>query len=272
MTGGDDLNDEELNEIIPDFNHGWRCRDETTQRSYALRGLDESFFTQSSLESRSTWVTFSNATTQMEGHHAFIHVSNTDSWDILDPPFNGRRGERRRRMAQLTGSSVVLVVRVTDSAANSVSQSASELSDTVFGTSGDTVNLASQYAACSGSQLTISAAQGDGVPAGGVYELTLSFPVSGYTESQIISLGNDIHTAMENEAATSAWTDCAVDATSPCCKWETGGGALYPMTVICVLTQSSPLQTITLCFSCQTVLTGLVHRPDMQRTMETTHT
>lgn len=61
-----------------------------------------------------------------------------------------------------TGDRKVLVVRVkADDARTSLSQS--ELSDSVFGTSGDPVTVASQFAACSHGKLTLSPAIHPGI-------------------------------------------------------------------------------------------------------------
>jgi len=69
----------------------------------------------------------------------------------------------RRRLT--TGTKTVLVVRVvaTDS---STTASAAQLSDSVFGTNGDLVNLKTQYAACSHNQLQFQPATGTGITNG----------------------------------------------------------------------------------------------------------
>lgn len=71
-----------------------------------------------------------------------------------------------RRLAE-TGNKTVLVVRVV-AADGSTSFSTSELSDAVFGTDGDLVNLKSQYAACSYDQFNFNPAPNRAVAAGQV--------------------------------------------------------------------------------------------------------
>eukprot|EP00526_Cylindrotheca_closterium_P002346 CAMPEP_0113639918 /NCGR_PEP_ID=MMETSP0017_2-20120614/20947_1 /TAXON_ID=2856 /ORGANISM="Cylindrotheca closterium" /LENGTH=903 /DNA_ID=CAMNT_0000551167 /DNA_START=18 /DNA_END=2730 /DNA_ORIENTATION=+ /assembly_acc=CAM_ASM_000147 len=70
-------------------------------------------------------------------------------------------GGGRRRLATSTGNKDVLVVRVvtTDSQPTAT---AAQMSDSVFGTSGDPVNLKSQYEGCSDNKITITPATGTG--------------------------------------------------------------------------------------------------------------
>lgn len=83
--------------------------------------------------------------------------------------FKGSKGMKAKSRRSLqTGNPnemTVLVVRVE---ANDGSTSASEaqLSDSVFGTTGDVVNLKSQYSACSHGKWIINPAQGNGITNG----------------------------------------------------------------------------------------------------------
>ncbi|CAJ1957538.1 unnamed protein product [Cylindrotheca closterium] len=75
-----------------------------------------------------------------------------------------RRGngiESRRRLATSTGNKNVLVVRVVTNDAQPTA-SIAEISDAVFGTDGDPVNLKSQYEGCSNDQIIIDPATGSG--------------------------------------------------------------------------------------------------------------
>ena len=69
----------------------------------------------------------------------------------------------RRRLT--TGIKTVLVVRVVAND-SSTTASADQLSDSVFGTNGDLVNLKTQYAACSHNQLQFQPATGTGIANG----------------------------------------------------------------------------------------------------------
>lgn len=67
----------------------------------------------------------------------------------------------RRRLATSTGNKNVLVVRVVTADAQPGATIA-EISDSVFGTSGDLVNFKSQYEGCSADKITITPATGSG--------------------------------------------------------------------------------------------------------------
>ncbi len=87
-----------------------------------------------------------------------------------------------------------LVVHVT---ANDFSTTASpsSLGDSVFGTSGDPVNLASQYTACSYSQLNFMPAQDQNITAG-VVQLSIDMDVEGVSRgtvrNEVIAAGNSL--------------------------------------------------------------------------------
>ena len=88
-----------------------------------------------------------------------VHIpKNKDKFN-----FGKKKGgkENARRLAVVTGVKPILVVRVTDSAGLVRSESASVISDDIFGTSGDTMTLKSQMYDCSFGQLDITA----GLPA-----------------------------------------------------------------------------------------------------------
>lgn len=96
---------------------------------------------------------------------------------ILAPRNNSRRGSRRartmlkgsggrsyhhdkqyhpRKLQALEGTRPILAVRVTDSGGLAHPDDASTISDKIFGTNNDAVNLKSQFAACSYGKLDIS--------------------------------------------------------------------------------------------------------------------
>ena len=84
----------------------------------------------------------------------------------------------RRRLT--TGTKTVLVVRVVAND-SSTTASADQLSDSVFGTNGDLVNLKTQYAACSHNQLQFQPATGTGITNGNLI-------VDGTSPSSVFSL------------------------------------------------------------------------------------
>jgi hypothetical protein len=67
----------------------------------------------------------------------------------------GMKRNKARRLAIVEGDKPVLVVRVTDSEGRVYPDSATVVSDKVFGTDGDLVNLKSQMSACSFGKLNI---------------------------------------------------------------------------------------------------------------------
>ena len=69
----------------------------------------------------------------------------------------GRRDNDHRRLATLTGTKPILVVRVTDGDGQVIADSPYQMSDNVFGTYGDPNNLKSQLTACSHGVLNVEA-------------------------------------------------------------------------------------------------------------------
>lgn len=105
--------------------------------------------------------------------HPFVSVIgghlNRETARVVQPPGSsisasqrgGNRGGNRRgasgRRAVVTGTKTVLIVKVIVADGSATSTEA-ELADSVFGTSGDPVNLKSQYSDCSHGQLTFTQA------------------------------------------------------------------------------------------------------------------
>ena len=93
-----------------------------------------------------------------------------------------RQGPKGRRLAVVTGNKPILVVKVTDMNGLARTESVSVISDDVFGTISDPVNLKSQMAACSFGQLNVIAGNpptnsaGSNEEAPGVIQVTI--PVS----------------------------------------------------------------------------------------------
>ena len=72
-------------------------------------------------------------------------------------PHFGRRPPRPRHLAETTGNKNVLAVLVRGADASTTASKA-DISDSIFGTNGDLVNLKSQYAACSFDAVNITPA------------------------------------------------------------------------------------------------------------------
>lgn len=102
---------------------------------------------------------------------------------------NGRTGSHSGqhwdRKLSTTGTKSVLAVRVVAPDASTTSTIA-ELSDEIFGTSGDPINLQTQFEACSGGKLKMRpATDNSGIIQNGVVEVTISRNV-GNTDNSII--------------------------------------------------------------------------------------
>jgi hypothetical protein len=107
-------------------------------------------------------------------------------------------------LAVTTGQKTVLVLRVVG--ADASAPVATELSDSIFGTSGDIVNLASGYNDCSYGQLKFGPVQYNKVGTGssaGVYQVTITNTIAGASDSTIRSA-----------ALTKAQTDLGVSSLS----------------------------------------------------------
>jgi len=96
-----------------------------------------------------------------------------------------------------SGIKPVLVVKVTDSEGRAVSDTADEVSDNVFGTDGDPVNLKTQISACSFGKVTMEPAETVGIyngidiasklSASGTIEVTIPFALPSLSKSRTLS-------------------------------------------------------------------------------------
>jgi hypothetical protein len=93
------------------------------------------------------------------------------------------RGSRLRRLAGVTGVKTVLVARIV-APDRSTTSSEAVISNKVFGTSGDEVNLRSQYWACSHGQLEFKPAEGADIT-NGVTTVNIGINVNGNTDGII---------------------------------------------------------------------------------------
>lgn len=95
----------------------------------------------------------------IEDHLLVITPENELKFDTYR---HSAESERRRKLSTSTGNKNVLVVRVS-TADSQPTASAAEMSDSIFGTNGDPVNLKTQYEGCSAGRITITPATGAGV-------------------------------------------------------------------------------------------------------------
>jgi len=128
-------------------------------------------------------------------------IINGDSLELVDPDVdktlkpksNNGKGNGKRKLAVVTGDKSVLVVRVIGADVSTTSNMGN-LTNYVFGTSGDTVNLKSQYAACSFQNLRFNPTT-NAAATNGVKEVTITETVNGAADSTI-------QNAVSNKLAT----------------------------------------------------------------------
>jgi len=113
----------------------------------------------------------------------------------------GNNGKGNRNLAVVTGNKTVLVVRVIGPDSTTPTFNMGNLSNYVFGTSGDQVNLKKQYAACSYNRLVFNPATHANV-VNGVVEVTISQNVSGVENSNVrnaVSNSNELKAKLGND-------------------------------------------------------------------------
>lgn len=120
------------------------------------------------------------------------NLTSQDSDAFILGTLDSRSGaSRNRKLATATVNKRVLVVRVI-APDSSTSSSTATISDSIFGTSGDTVNLKSQYEACSFGKLVFEPAPNQTLPnqtlpaiVNGVVEVTIPRNISGASSNAI---------------------------------------------------------------------------------------
>ena len=95
----------------------------------------------------------------------------------------------------------VLVIRI-DAADFSTTASEQQLSDDIFGTSGDSFNLATGYEECSSNSLKFIAGVTNAGEVQGVHTVTLTENVADYTDSQLRTLALDKTTEVYGDLAS----------------------------------------------------------------------
>lgn len=96
----------------------------------------------------------------------------------------GELPEQQRRKLAVTGSKTMLAIRV-EGPDSSTTANEAFISDSWFGTSGDLVNLKTQYEACSHGKLNIIAAQDSIFTADGVHTVSITQTVIGQSDSVV---------------------------------------------------------------------------------------
>ncbi len=118
--------------------------------------------------------------------------------DCLDIEDSIVRDLSRRRLAVVDGTNPVLAVRVTDGAGLAHPDGADVISDNVFGTGGDEVNLRSQLEACSFGKLRVQAGANPPDPneaAEGVVEVSIDVSLEG---SSRVAVRNAVSSALQD--------------------------------------------------------------------------
>ena len=111
---------------------------------------------------------------------------------------NKKNKKSGRHLAIVTGDKPILAVKVYDVNGLSRTESSAQISDDIFGTNGDPVNLKSQMSACSFNKLNITAGlpiPDDNEVAPGVIEVTIGISLVDNTRSAI---RNAVTTAVTN--------------------------------------------------------------------------
>jgi hypothetical protein len=190
----------------PNFNgipgdHKIDCTpDPDIPRSYEMTYLPPNIV----VKGRNPWVSIDDC--MVDEQTAKIYVVAGASMREIAPP-TGRRSLIPSRRST-TGPLTVLVVRVIAADASTTS-SVSQLSDSVFGTHGDAVNLRSQFLACSNNQLDFQPYAGTTatgqVITNGVAEVTISNTVLGQSDSVIV---NSVSTAFSVKVSALACCPC----------------------------------------------------------------
>lgn len=124
------------------------------------------------LDSETGSLQVSTNTRARSNNNIFRAPSSSGATQDADTYLRLINGPTEQRRLSVIGTKKVLVVRVI-AQNDSTTASAANLSDSVFGTLGDTVTLKSQYSACSHGQIQFVPATGNGIN-NGVIEVTVS--------------------------------------------------------------------------------------------------
>ena len=145
-----------------DNNPNWRCIAQNDETTYSMQGLTKGFL--KSLKSGETILTVSTPkpslyqakqvltkTTPRNSHQTIVvsdattvtttHVDDGNQWHHGDGSTRRLRRNRRQLESKTIGTPTMLVIRVVDAVGDAPKQSKNQLSDDVFGTFGDPINL-----------------------------------------------------------------------------------------------------------------------------------
>jgi len=120
---------------------------------------------------------------------------------ILSSQFNPKKkvhnkapwNQRRLQNGGTVGTKPVLVVKIIDVNGRQVSDPPAQISDDIFGTSGDSINVVSQFSACSMDKLTIvpgelpNGVASSVMPSPGVITVNLNIPLDDNSDNAVLS-------------------------------------------------------------------------------------
>jgi len=136
----------------------------------------------SKIENKSGEFTLFDAQAEVNGDSLELS-QDVDVDKIVKPKRNNGNGNGNRKLAVVTGNKSILAVRVVAPDATTTS-SVAAISDSIFGTNGDPVNLKSQYAVCSNNLLSFNPTT-NSQATNGVYQVTISQTVTGIADSTV---------------------------------------------------------------------------------------
>jgi hypothetical protein len=157
----------------------WTCTDFDTKTRYSFTGDNEVFnnLVVAGNQHQPSAASFQNVRVTVYRSNDPLVIFDRGTIEILPhSTIQFVHDSGRRKLALVKGNNTILVVRLKDSSGDATKWTASKLSNEVFGTHGDTINLKSVIEGCSNKQLLIKPYPTSGTNAvvNGVVELTLA--------------------------------------------------------------------------------------------------
>ena len=143
-----------INEEIPDDGPEWRCIDEDDNDNvYPIKGITNDFMKKNNARSGRTnlWISKARKIKGNARKRNKLIVRKKSKFRFKNK--NSEGDGDRRELVQNEGTSTVLVVRVIDQVGDAPSKSSAELSDDIFGTDGDVLNLVRAEKLCFSVQI-----------------------------------------------------------------------------------------------------------------------
>lgn len=163
----------------------WLCMDDADGIYYTFDNLPAGFFSNPEFISGSSVVTFQNV---YVSRLAGSHERSVIRWNASSKYIHSQEGFLSDDVANANGERNVLIVRVVDKNKAAPTSTVNELSADWF--SSDGVNAANQFKDCSGGQMTLHPAVGDGIN-NGVMEVLLDAPVKDLPSSSVENMVTD---------------------------------------------------------------------------------